>query len=171
MVFMPQTKLKQKLQIKPLKTIHYRSVDGIYRGVVKEYLDELQTSGRQREFDRERATISRALPLKELEFYAKQGCSFVALIGRRVVGFILVQPLDWVGSAPRTLWLEYIAVGREHRHQGVGLSLLSAVKSYARQHDIQPMLATLNVDNAASRVLLTKSGFDVRNWMIAVYSE
>src|SRR5207245_11067597 len=89
----------------------------------------------------------------------------------RVRACTLVPPLDWVGSAPRTRWLEYIAVGREHRHQGVGLSLLSAVKSYARQHDIQPMLATLNVDNAASRVLLTKSGFDVRNWMIAVYSE
>jgi predicted N-acetyltransferase YhbS len=167
----PETQLKQKLQIKSLKTIHYRSVDGIYRGAVKEYLDELQTSGRLREFDRERATISLALPLKELEFYAKKGCSFVALIGRRVVGFILVQPLGWVSSAPRTLWLEYIAVAREHRHQGVGLSLLSAVKSHARQHGIHSMLATLNVDNAASRVLLTKSGFDVREWMIAVFSE
>src|SRR5207244_10270300 len=120
MVFMPQTKLKQKLQIKPLKTIHYRSVDGIYRGVVKEYLDELQTSGRQREFDRERATISRALPLKELEFYAKQGCSFVALIGRRGVGVTLVRLLDWVGSAPRRLWLEYIPVGTEDTHQDGG---------------------------------------------------
>src|SRR5437870_13321007 len=109
MVFMPQTKLKQKLQIKPLKTIHYRSVDGIYRGVGKEYLDELQTSGRQREFDRERGPISRALPLQELEFYAKQGCSFVARIGRRVGACLLVLPLVWVASSSRTLWIEYLA--------------------------------------------------------------
>src|SRR2546426_9850439 len=114
MIFVPETQLKQKLQIKPLKTIHYRSVDGIYRGVVKEYLDELQTSGRQRAFHRERATISRALPVKGLEFYPKKGCRFVALIGRRVVGFILVQRLVWVGSAPRTLWLDYIDGGQEH---------------------------------------------------------
>src|SRR3989442_14672150 len=103
MVFMPQTKLKQKLQIKPLKTIHYRSVDGIYRGVVKEYLDELQTSGRQREFDRERATIRGALPVHELEVYAKQRFSYDDLIVRRVLCLILVQLLECVGTAPGTL--------------------------------------------------------------------
>ena len=109
------------------------------------------------------------LPLGEFEFYSQVGCSFVALSRERVVGLILAQPVRWMSPGNYTLWLEYIAVTRAFRNQGVGSALLSSVKQWSARQSVGCMFTTLNPNNEESRALLRKAGFEVREWLTASY--
>ena len=116
-----------------------------------------------------------ALPLGELEFYSEVGCSFVALSREKVVGFILAQPVRWMSPSPgplrgdTCLWLEYIAVTRAFRNQGVGSALLSSVKGWGARQGIGCMFTTLNPNNKESRGLLRRAGFEVGERLTASY--
>ncbi len=154
--------------IRHLRKTDYRRVSRIYSGTIREYLASLRKAGKDQELAREKS-ITLTLPLGEVEFYSEVGCSFVALSREKVVGFILAQPVRWMSPGNRTLWLEYIAVTRASRRKGVGSALLSSVKKWGTRRSIGCMFTTLNPNNEASRALLRKAGFEVREWQTASY--
>jgi ribosomal protein S18 acetylase RimI-like enzyme len=84
-----------------------------------------------------------------------------------IVGFILAREIDWMNGIKKSIWLEYIAVTPEHRRQSVELELLTEVRNYAQNHDIDTLFTHLNTDNEPSNALLTKAGFSVKDWRIA----
>ena len=109
------------------------------------------------------------LPLEEFEFYSEVECSFCALSREKVVGFVLAQPVRWMSPSNHTIWLEYIAVTRAFRNQGVGSALLSSVRKWGARQSVGCMFTTLNPNNEESKALLRKAGFEVREWLTASY--
>lgn len=154
--------------IRHLRKTDYGGVSRVYSGTIQKYLALLRKAGRDQEL-REMKSIAQTLPLEEFEFYSEVGCSFVALSREKVVGFILAQPVRWMSPGNRTLWLEYIAVTRAFRRKGVGSALLSSVKKWGTRQNIGCMFTTLNPNNEASRTLLRRAGFEVREWQTASY--
>jgi GNAT superfamily N-acetyltransferase len=144
-------------------------VSRIYAETVREYLASLRKAGMDQELAWERKSIALNLPLEEFEYYSEIGCSFIALSREKAVGFILAQPVRWMSPSNCTLWLEYIAVTRAFRNQGIGSALLSSVKEWGARRNVDCMFTTLNPNNAESRALLRKAGFEVREWLTGSY--
>lgn len=150
-----------------LRRTDYKTVSKIYANTVQEYLASLEDEGSDPELLRERKSIVLNLPPRVLEFYDHAGSSFVALFDEEAVGFILAQPVRWIDFDDKVLWLEYIAVARGFRYRGVGSALLESVKEFGASHKIRCMFTTLNPNNDASKALLRKAGFEVRDWLTA----
>jgi GNAT superfamily N-acetyltransferase len=169
---MARTGTGEHITIRHFQKTDYRVVSRIYSGTIREYLASLRKAGKDKELVRERRSIMLTLPLGEFEYYSEVGCSFVALSREKVVGFVLAQPIRWlieIPSSNHTLWLEYIAVTRAFRNQGVGSALLSSVKRWGVRQGIGCMFTTLNPNNEESRGLLCRAGFEVREWLTASY--
>jgi len=154
-----------RLEVRLLQYSDYSSVREIYRAVSNEYLQyQRQTSGKV--YD----PVRPALGTSQLDFYVATHCSFAAIENEKLLGVLLAQPLRWFNDWDKVLWIEYIAVQVAHRRRGVGSSLISAAKGFARKHDIKGLFTTLNIDNEESKSLLLKAEFDVKDWRIASYS-
>jgi GNAT superfamily N-acetyltransferase len=153
-----------RLGIRLLRKRDYSGVREIYKTVRNEYLRyQRRKSGEV--YD----PVGPDLDMSQVEFYVATHSSFVAIENRKLVGFLLAQPLRWFSDWDKVLWLEFIAVRPAHRRKGVGLALTSAAKGFARRHDIKGLFTTLNVDNEESKSFLHKAGFDVKDWRIASY--
>jgi RimJ/RimL family protein N-acetyltransferase len=161
----------EHVRIRRLRKTDYITVSRIYSESIQEYLASLRKAGKDQELARERKSITPTLPLGEFEFYSEVGCSFVALSREKVVGFIMAQPVRWMSPNAQTLWLEYIAVTHTFRNQGVGSALLSSVKQWGARQSIGCMFTTLNPNNEASKALLRRAGFEVREWLTASYPQ
>ena len=153
------------MEIRLLRHTDYSSVREIYKAVSNEYLQyQRQTLGKV--YD----PVRLDLETSQLDFYVATHCSFAAIENGRLLGVLLAQPLRWFNDWNKVLWLEYIAVNAAHRRRGIGLSLISAAKDFARKHRIKGLSTTLNIDNEESKSLLLKARFDVKDWRIASYS-
>ena len=73
-----------------------------------------------------------------LEHYLKQGWSFIARDGGKVVGFYLAQPFLFFRGQTQTLWIEHI----EGTDQTVIDSLLDIATRVAREKHLQRVLTT-----------------------------
>ncbi len=109
-------------------------------------------------------TIEKDLHRTRFIFYTKTGYGFAALRDKKVTGYILAQPIDWA-EGPTIIYLDFMVVPPEFRWRGVGSALLNAVKEQAKKHAIHDLWTTLNVDNEASKRLLVRNGFEVREWL------
>jgi len=156
----------EPVRVRHLRKTDYEEVSRIYREAIQEYLGLLKKAGKE-ELAQERRSIVRTLPRSLFEFYSETGCSFVALSGERAEGFILAQPIRWMNLDAYVLWLEFIAVRRAFRDRGVGSALLRSTKGWGARRGIGCMFTTLNPNNEASKALLGKAGFEVREWLIA----
>jgi len=135
----------------------YTAVQKIERIVVDEYLQYLKDTG-------EKDDIKRWITPEYFNHYVRTKASFVAELGRELVGFILSQPTFYVHSGNKEIWLEYIAVLPSSRRSGIGTMLISRVIEYAKMHEIPLMYTTLNPNNNESTLFLTKHGFEVKDW-------
>jgi ribosomal protein S18 acetylase RimI-like enzyme len=163
---MTAVKTEEPVIVRRLKKTDYEEVSSIYRGVIEEYLLFLKRAGKE-EFARERRSLVRTVPRGHFEFYSRVRCSFVALARGRAVGFIMAQPVPWTDFVDRVLWLEFIAVRRAFRGRGVGFALLSSVMAWGARRGIGSVFTTLNPNNEASKALLCKAGFEVRERLTA----
>ena len=163
---MARIQTDEPVRVRHLMKTDYEEVSRIYREVIREYLGLLREAGTD-ELAQERRSIVRTLPGGLLEFYSQAGCSFVALSGERTEGFILAQPIQWMNFDDRVLWLEFIAVRRVFRGRGLGSALLSSTKAWGARRGISCMFTTLNPNNGASKALLSRAGFEVREWLTA----
>ena len=172
---MARARTDEHAAIRHLRKTDYRAVSRIYGETIRQYLAFLKKAGSAQELAREKRSIMLTLPPGEFEFYSGVGCSFVALSREKVVGFILSQPVRWMSPSPgplcgdTCLWLEYIAVTRAFRNEGVGSALLSSVKGWGARQSIGCMFTTLNSNNEESKGLLRKAGFEVGDRLTASY--
>ena len=153
------------MEIRLLRNRDYSGVREIYKTVRNEYLQyQRRRSGEV--YD----PVGPDLETSQLYFYVAAHSSFVAIENKKLVGFLLAQPLSWVNEWDKVLWLEYIAVHPANRRRGIGLALIAAAKDFSRKHHIKGLFATLNVDNEESKSLLLRAKFDVKDWRIASYT-
>ena len=145
------------VRIRKLAARDYKAVKRIERIIVDEYLSYLRETG-------EEDTIEPWITPEYFNHYVRAQASYVAEIARKLVAFILVQPTNFVHSAQREMWLEYIAVQPSSRRQGIGTMLMSAVIEYANTHDISLLYTALNPNNKESIQFLTMHGFEVKDW-------
>ena len=145
------------LRVRALATRDYTAVKEIERIIVDEYLQYLKETG-------EEDAIEPWITSDYFKHYVQTQASYVAEVGRNVVGFILSQPTSYVQGAKRELWLEYIAVLPESRKKGIGTMLMSNVIGYAKRHDISLLHTALNPNNHESNRFLIKHEFDVKDW-------
>ncbi len=135
----------------------YRAVKKIERIIVDEYLRYLKET-------REEDTIEPWITREYFNHYVRSKASYVAGVGRNLVGFILSQPTSYVHGAKKEVWLEYIAVLPESRKKGIGTRLMSSVIDYANAHGIPLLYTALNPNNNESIQFLVKHGFEVKDW-------
>jgi len=153
--------IEMEVIVRPAQLADYSDVRSIYKSVIKDYHTFLAERGLNE-------NLSDNLDIESFRFYVSGQSSFVALTeNKSIIGFILAQKIDWINGNEKTLWLEYIAVSPNYRRHSIGLKLLEEVKKYAREHSIDALYSTLNVDNEPSKRLLVKSGFTVKDWRIA----
>ena len=145
------------VRIRKLVARDYRSVKKIERVMVDEYLGYLKEIG-------EEDPIEPWITPEYFNHYVRAQASYVAEVARKLVGFILVQPTSFVHGAQREIWLEYIAVQPASRRKGIGTMLMSTVIEYANTHDTPLLYTTLNPNNKESIQLLTKHGFELKDW-------
>jgi len=137
-------------------------VNTIYKAVIEEYRTFLSKKAIRDE------ELHDTLKPESFGHYADNQSSFVALVdNKQIVGFILTKEIDWINNRSKTLWLEFIAVSPNYRRHSIGLKLLQEAKKYARDHSLNGLYTTLNIDNEPSKNLLIKAGFTVRDWRIA----
>src|SRR5713101_1444519 len=146
------------VRIRKLAARDYRAVKRIERIIVDEYLAYLRETG-------EEDTIEPWITPEYFNHYVRAQASYVAVIARKLVGFILVQPTSFVQSAQREIWLEYIAVQPASRRKGIGTMLMSTVIEDAKTHDISLLYTALNPNNKKESIqFLTMHGFEVKDW-------
>ena len=145
------------IRIRRLAARDYRAVKKIERIIVDEYLGYLKETG-------EEDAIEPWITPEYFNHYVRAQASYVAEIGRKLVGFILVQATSFVHDVKREIWLEYIAVEPASRRRGIGTMLMSSVIEYANTHDIPLLYPTLNPNNKESIQFLTRHGFEVKDW-------
>ena len=140
-----------------LRSIDYRAIKKIEKIIVDEYLQYLKRTG-------ERDSVDRWITPGYFNHYVKAKTSFVARANEKTVGFVLTQPVSYVHSMRREIWLEYIAVLPRFRKKGIGSRLMANVIDYAKSHDIALLHTALNPNNDESARLLRKHGFEIKDW-------
>jgi ribosomal protein S18 acetylase RimI-like enzyme len=145
------------IRIRKLAARDYRSVKKIERIIVDEYLRYLKETG-------EEDAIEPWITLEYFNHYVRAQTSYVAEIGRKLVGFILSQQTSFIHGAKKEIGLEYIAILPASRRKGIGTMLMSAVIEYANNHDISLLYTTLNPNNKESNQFLKTHGFEIKDW-------
>jgi ribosomal protein S18 acetylase RimI-like enzyme len=131
-----------------------KEIEGIIVNEYREYLKETK----------EEDAIELWITPDYFNHYLQTRASYVAEVGRKVVGFILSQPTSYVHGAKKEFWLEYIAVLPESRKNGIGAELMSNVINYAKRQGIRLLYTTLNPNNDESIRFLVKHNFEVKDW-------
>src|SRR3989442_387509 len=125
--------------------------------IVDEYLQYLKRTGEQ-------DSVGRWISPGYFNHYVRTKTSFVAEANEKTVGFVLTQPTSYVHNMRAEIWLEYIAVLPRTRKMGIGSKLMAKVIDYAKSHKVGLLYTTLNPNNKESARLLTKHGFEVKDW-------
>jgi ribosomal protein S18 acetylase RimI-like enzyme len=146
-----------KITVHRLTSRDYRAIKKIEKIIVDEYLEYLKRTG-------ERDSIHSWITPGYFNYYVKTKTSFVVRANEKTVGFVLTQPVSYVHSVRREIWLEYIAVLPRFRRKGIGSRLMANVVDYAKSHDIALLHTTLNPNNDESARLLRKHGFEIKDW-------
>jgi L-amino acid N-acyltransferase YncA len=117
----------------------------------------------------ERREEQRAITPDAFGFYVTTGCSFVAVDGTAIVGYVLAQPLRHFDLEPLAVWVEDISVHPAHHRQGIASALYGALHVWAEAAGATVILAGIHVDNAASLALHRRVGFEVYETRTAVW--
>lgn len=146
-----------KIKIRRLASADFGAVKKIERLSQDDYRRYLRRTG-------EKDVVAPFIGSEYFNHYVGANSSFVAEVDGRVVGFILSKPIPFMHGEEKVVWLEQIMVLPEYLRKGVGSRLLSRVVNWAKRHKFNLLYATLNPNNIASRRLLEKHGFEVKDW-------
>lgn len=133
-----------------------------YRGVrVVDELTQRQYLGlrwdRLSESEKETHLKSR---LSEFVFNLNTGYCFVAVINKKVIGFVFAhETLPFRGK----LYIRHIAVHPDYQGQGIGLLLYKKLIEKAKRTQITEIAALINTDNPQSIKLHEKAGFILKD--------
>jgi L-amino acid N-acyltransferase YncA len=117
----------------------------------------------------ERREEQRAITPDAFGFYVTTGCSFVAVDGGEIVGYVLAQPLRHFDLEPLAVWVEDISVHPAHHRRGIARRLYGALHDWSRAAGASVILAGIHVENTASLALHQRVGFDVHETRTAVW--
>jgi L-amino acid N-acyltransferase YncA len=117
----------------------------------------------------ERREEQRAITPDAFAFYTTTGCSFVAVDGGEIVGYVLAQPLRHFDLEPLAVWVEDISVHPAHHRRGIARRLYGALHDWARAAGASVILAGIHVDNSASLALHRRVGFQIHETRTAVW--
>lgn len=98
--------------------------------------------------------------LSEFEINLNTGYCFVAVINKKVVGFIFAhETLPFRGK----LYIRHIAIHPNYQGQGIGFLLYKKLIEKAKQTQITEIAALINTDNPRSIKLHEKVGFTLKD--------
>ncbi len=117
----------------------------------------------------ERREEQRAITPDVVAYYVATGCSFVAVDGEEIVGYVLAQPLRHFDLEPLAVWVEDISVHPAHHRRGIARGLYGALHDWARAAGASVILAGIHVDNTASLALHRRVGFTIHETRTAVW--
>jgi L-amino acid N-acyltransferase YncA len=117
----------------------------------------------------ERREEQRAITPDAFAFYVATGCSFVAMDGAEIVGYVMAQPLRHFDLEPLAVWVEDISVHPDQHRRGIARSLYGALHDWARAAGASVILAGIHIDNAASLALHRRVGFAIHETRTAVW--
>lgn len=94
-------------------------------------------------------------------FLSGIGATFVALLGKRVAGYVMLERIEGETASPRLSELLAIAVEPWARNHGVGDRLMGEIIRKAKERFVERLLLYTAVDNLPGQALFRKHGFVV----------
>ena len=92
-------------------------------------------------------------------FLSGIGATFVALLGKRVAGYVMLGRIEGEAASPRVSELLAIAVEPWARNRGAGDRLMDEIISSARERCVERLILHTAVDNLPGQALFRKHGF------------
>ena len=105
-------------------------------------------------------TISRRFSPGVLAAYVADGCSVVAVLDDRMVGYLLARPLAYEDDRPLSVWVDVVEVHPEWRRRGIAGNLYGALGRWARSSGVRAVLTRVNGDDHAALLLHRSLGFE-----------
>jgi ribosomal protein S18 acetylase RimI-like enzyme len=139
-----------------------KSVQGIpaYRRIVKSFRPDVRIALADREDLRQvRAWFGRADQRRSVA-QDPDVVRFVAKVGGRVVGFVLLARRPGADTPYAGNWLHSLRVSPPYRGMGIGEALTEAVIDRAQEEGAQELLLLVGEDNRAAIRLYRKLGFE-----------
>ena len=90
----------------------------------------------------------------------------VVTASNKVVGFILTVPLD-----RRTMRVLLLAVDGEWTNRGVGISLISGAKRYAKARMMTKLRLEVGMDNRTAISFYSRNGFQITGTLDGFYND
>ena len=141
--------------VREMKQGDYRGVRAVDELTQKQYLGSRWN--RLSESEKESHLKSR---LSEFEINLNTGYCFVAMINKKVIGFVFAhEALPFRGK----LYIRYIAVHPDYQEQGIGFLLYKKLIEKARRTKIIEIAALINTDNPPSIKFHEKAGFVLKD--------
>ena len=88
--------------------------------------------------------------------------TFVAVAGRRVVGFISAVRMMWIGSS--CMFVQCLAVRETYQRRGIGTKLLGFLESYAAEQGIAGIGLQSGVQRAGAHAFYARCGYIRSNY-------
>ncbi len=92
--------------------------------------------------------------------YVRDGCSVVAVLDGRPVGYLLARPLAYLDERPLSVWVDGVAVHPERQQHGVATALYRGFGDWARTQGIRAALTRVDVDDLVAQALHKSVGFE-----------
>lgn len=144
-----------KPNVREMKQEDYRGVRLVDERTQRQYLGSQWD--RLSEGEKETHLKSR---LSEFEVNLDTGYCFVALINKKVVGFVFAnETRPFRGK----LYIRHIAVHPDYQGQGIGLLLYKKLIKKTKRTQIGEIVALINTDNPQSIKLHEKAGFILKD--------
>jgi ribosomal protein S18 acetylase RimI-like enzyme len=103
--------------------------------------------------------------MKRYQEIAKQGTSFGAYDGERLVGLAIAEPRDW----NRSLWVWELGVEREHRRSGIGASLIKELTRVAEELNLRIIVCETQNTNVPAIEFYKATGFEIDGIDLSYY--
>lgn len=92
--------------------------------------------------------------------YVADGCSVVAVIDGRPVGYLLARPLAYLDERPLSVWVDDIVVRPDRRQQGIAAALYREFGDWARTAGLRALLTRVAPSDHAAQALHRRVGFE-----------
>lgn len=148
------------ITIKDLEKSDFEGINQVDRLTQKQYLKE--NWDQMSEEEKQTHLVSRS---EDFGKYLNIGFSFVAILNKKIVGFILVSDIL---PDSKKLFIQYIAIDPQEQGKKIGRLLLSKLKIEAKKNNIKEITALINLDNPYSIKLHQAMGYTIEDRKEAV---
>ncbi|MFO7599676.1 MAG: GNAT family N-acetyltransferase [Candidatus Desulfacyla sp.] len=104
-------------------------------------------------------------------FLSGIGVTFMALVGKRVAGYVMLERISGEAASPRVSEVLAIAVEPWARNRGVGDRLMGEIIRKAEERFVERLVLHTAVDNLTGQSLFRKHGFAACGIKTAFYPE